>query len=266
MDVKTVTITSIGVVVNFAAITTLVLSPQRAPSYQNVYLNLAIADFLFSLRRLIRDVLCWNSREGVCLILRFILDKVMMNINLLCVIPVITDRVMAVLYPTLYCSRCHSNLSRGLIIMCWLLPLGWITIEIIVIRGRIITLEYVQEDKLTVFLVAEAIFFCVIPTLFNITSFIFIIRYLWKSRKSSTRVLSFYITVAKGLLISLLYTLSWLPMVVMFQVHAVNHPQAFHYLYLNTIFNPFLYLIPNRYIESFLLKLKRALRERNWAW
>ena len=99
----------------------------------------------------------------------------------------------------------------------------------------------------------------VLPLLFNLVSYSLIMRVLVRTKANQ---LNTHIVVARALLTSLVFSLSWLPFFILFRVinyNGDNADQVYNaimmFSHINTVTDPLLFILPNEVIRALLRKV-----------
>ena len=221
--------------------------------FEVAYLNLSISDFIFSSRKFLDTLLCeGHVTSQSCIISYFVLARILWNSNLLSILPLVVDRAIAVLYPLKYKTTSHKKINIALIVSCWVLSsVWWLSQYLFVMKPP---LSYKKSDKRlkSITWYTEAVIFMILPSVFNCLSFIAIIYHLHK--RAVIRRMSMIITILKSLLCTILFTVSWMPIAISALKEGKARLQIF--LYINTITDPFIYLMPNRYVKRVIQRCK----------
>ena len=253
-----VVICALGTCLNIIAISYNIQRQKFRKPYDVAYLNLGSADLLFSLVGLLfyGIFLCLKSENSLavhCWIVDILVGQYFQLVDAIAVLPIVFDRLIAVLRPLKYKQ---NTVYLWVITFTWTLPALWLTINFCVVyKGRLYPkISKAAQSKADVFYSIEATFFYFLPTIFNIICFLLIIRSLMTSRHK-TRV---YVNVAKAVLTIVIFCASWIPSIV--GRYTINDDMEHAYFYypfsrffwLNTVADPFLYLIPTHCIVHLL--------------
>ncbi|KAL5263118.1 hypothetical protein ACHWQZ_G008508, partial [Mnemiopsis leidyi] len=226
--------------------------------------------------------LCWISdNENVAKFLCELGPVVRITetcINFLAALPLTSDRLIAVAYPLRYKGNrsSHRTLIVCLITLTWLLPAAHGAVAIIYLSVWSPT-NYIYKPAtctctlssgpqpftfLLILLIFPTMLFLLLPTLFNLGAYSFIIVKIVRFKVSSnerrrTRQVQTITLAIRAFLIVLLNLLSWLPFLMMVQVYKdrfgiVEKKVAVFFLYINCIADPFLYVFSKKLIFNFI--------------
>ena len=235
-----------------------------------------------------------ENGSGICYAFNFITQYVG-QVNILCILPITIDRLCAVLLTYQYRNRKCQKLIVRTITICWMIPI--LTVGI-VFTSRLFTYSntyytnraclmkpctIANQTMCLALNIVGHIIVVLVPLIFNLISYIAIIRQLYKLR---TRINSRVAVIAgKAILTTVIFSSSWLP----FYLTIYLSDKVFFLkssrittilLYMNTLSDPILYLVPlgpfinslrrvNEFLMSFIpnsrdkLKASSSLKELN---
>ena len=242
----------IGLAMNTCAIIYMCSRKRFKKSYDIVYLNLAITDLAFAISGVLY-FLIWDCEDGedmTCKIWGNFFGQFIQLINQLSLLPLVIDRLQAVIYATEYNS---SKRYRLVLSTCWITATIWILLYYIFASKDDIE---VNKKISPIFHKAEIAVFYILPTIFNIISFVFIFHTLSKYRSNIPRKrINLIINVAKAFLTTIAFTSSWFPIFVNFHILGNLKPNLYICFYINTLCDPIFYLIPNQIIIKTISKV-----------
>ena len=281
MDVMSFVIPVTGVLLNTAAfIYILVKQRHNLTTYTRACLNMVIADLLYAVVGVTAALLPKMEDEGRTTTVKCTIWVLVNNIatisDLLCIVPVTTDRILAVFFPYRYNAKAHKRLILIVILLCW----GFAsanesvkTIILTILNGTPTSLRMglctinMQKDQMSVLKTVTLIKHVVmmpIPLLYNIISYTSIIIKLitppsssasHAAQNTSLRVnRNVIICVAKAIITSVIFTISWMPTFLgyhgLIQISNLDRYKKISdtFLYLNTCSDPLIYIIPNKII------------------
>ena len=235
MDIPLVVVTLLGMVLSGTSLLYIVINKKSQTTHQIACLHLMVADFTFALLGLIEGLKprLLNKSLGIPVM------KIITAINLLAIVPVGIDRVVAVRKPLTYGLKLHRTTMLTLYACCWIIPC---------IYTFIVTAVNFAKSEM------ETALFKFLPTMVNIVSYGLVLKGL---NKTSIRYRSQIITVIKSIFITLFFTVSWIPPTIEMHEPMHNPPPSTAFLFfMNTITDSLFYMIPNAYIRKAIQRVK----------
>ena len=220
--------------------------------YIVAYLNLAISDFLLSAEVFLNTLTCEPPVSHACEIFYYGLSRLLRNVNLLSILPLVVDRVIAVRFPLKYKNDSHKRINIILIVHCWLLSGIWLLTQYFFVMKPPLRYSQTDQKSLYITLMTEFMIFMMLPSLFNILSFIIVIAYI--VNQPVMHHMNVIITVMKALLCVIVFSVSWIPMFVTYITEGYPRFMILHNL--NTITDPFIFLIPNEYFKKIITRVR----------
>ena len=158
-----------------------------------------------------------------------------------------------------------------MILSCWLLPFLWcagFSYHIYSTTGGLVYFDNRTNcchfkrceppESCAPFFYTLDVVTMILPLVFNVVSYTLIMRAL--QRAADKISLNTKIVVARALLTSLTFSLSWMPFFVIFRIlghaNALNYTLIMMFSPINTVTDPSLHIIPNDLIKTALQKIK----------
>ena len=238
----------LGVSLNTCTLSFILYRRQYHRSYHIACLNITVLDLSYAIMGLTYYVIlaCTAvTTTTACEVSQYLCNEFFQLVDLTCIVPLVVDRFVAVMQPLRYkTSRLYLYVMVGL----WNLSVFWcIMFFLFALNLKSGNLELVNDDIAKKFYRAEVFLFCIFPTIFNLSSFALIIHILNKT--GVKRRLNLLICQVKVILTTLIFFLSWCPPTITFHLlKGRPYKNLLAFFYLNTLTDPFLYLIPNSLI------------------
>ena len=238
-----------GSVLSFGTIVFIILHNRYQRSYDIAFLNVALADFLFATSGCI-DALYFRKQDraycygdgiinSFCLcigVFRRIFAPYAQILDFLAILPVTTDRMIAVLKPLQYG---RYRLYRGIIILTWVIRIPFIILQFFLGFKAFSETYDGNIMHLKPFYLVQSVVFCMVPLIITSICFIYIFINLSK-RRVTIRVATITATITV-----ICFSLSWIPVTVAVHFFRVKQWHWFlPLLYTNAITDPFVYVMP----------------------
>ena len=270
-----------GSMLNFIVINYILIKRRYKTSFSRAYLNMAIADFLYASCQLFFQLHPgFRVQSHLGCQINILLINILTIADLLSIVPITTDRFVAVLLPIRYKQKSHVITMATITMLCWITPM-------LIESARAIYHSRITDDGSFVVIVNNICYvnngrhplskklntvkhFLImpLPLLYSTTSYGIIIHKLsrnnshqrWHFTKAQ---LNLIICVVKAILTTLIFTASWsLMFLVSNDIIAYDTQEsrdlAFQkaeiLLLLNTLSDPLIYLVPNDVIIKLIAR------------
>ena len=276
-----VVVQCLGILSSLISIIYIVYHRQYRQTAHLAYLNLAVCDFNYAISGILetyvmayvrRKMLEQDLNSTVSSLSEVDIPHNLLNqvclayilfsqfSNLWGILTLTFDRIVAVLQPTTYILPIHFKRTVGFLTTCLLASLIMGIIGGLCIPLSLLSLNINQRHVLTI--IAGCIF-CIAPSIFNVISYLVIVLYFINLRhQRRRRKITLYITIIKAVLTTTIFTISWLPwllrVVVLDNLKDGTHKDisfTIIFLYLNTITDPVLYMVPNSVFRKCLTNM-----------
>ena len=239
------------------------LRKQKCPNHI-AHLNLCIADLLYAVggipgvaavlkdKDIDYDAHTQNFYERNAVLAKVIIGVIsgLQYTVFLSLTPIVYDRIIAVMKPGFYQTVRHRRLTKLAVVLCWVFGFGFPAISL-AIYPLMKYHELVYQPSY--YLMIILLIFCFLPFVFTVIGMSVVIALLVKKRPNNINLI---ITVVKAILIIFFFTVSWLPWSMnvlvskqVLQNSVSENISKITLLYVNTITDPLLYLLPNKLIR-----------------
>ena len=269
-----------GSALNFIVIIYIFIKRRYKTSFSRAYLNMAIADFLYASSSLLFQLHPgFQVQSHLGCQINILLINILTIADLLSIVPITTDRFVAVLLPIRYKQKSHVITMATITMLCWITPM-------LIESARAIYHSRITEDGSFVKIVnnmcqingrdplskklntVKHFLAMPLPLLYSTTSYGIIIHKLsrnnshqrWHFTKAQ---LNLIICVVKAILTTLIFTASWSPVflisngIVGYDTQEsldIAFQKAEILLLLNTLSDPLIYLVPNDVIIKIIAR------------
>ena len=238
LEHEKIVISSCGAALSSCAALFIIMKRLFLKTHRAACLHLFITDFLFASTGILLTAMKTDKK-----LIPF--SKAATLVDLLAIIPVVLDRVIAVKTPLLYGTPRHWKVSFISYALCWVIP------------GSYTAATEAIKMPFSKVLYLDLLLFMVTPTALSIISFSLVIHTL-ATTKMTNRNVSQLVTSIKSIVITSFFVISWLvPVVELFGNTTKRRPPpklGFMY-YLNSITDPLFYLVPNSFIINRINKI-----------
>ena len=262
---------SLAAFINLILIIIFSIKLQRLKCHQLAFLNLAVSDLMlavFGLSVRVPSLLVGSNPGLVCQIGTFV-SVVVTYANLIAVMPLTLDRIVAVFYPLKYCLTTYKKILFASMAVVWVLPLAYVSAILIFFCSThsidakpVMYYDSTQSctfgdwyfDNLAH--IIDSVMF--LEFFINIVAYTLILTKLHKRKRRSLKNLKILL---RAIIIVVFFTLSWLPWVVVITVlngkvgtSWMMFAQMFFYI--NCLTDPVLYTCASPVILKLLKRLK----------
>ena len=261
---------ALAVIINLILIVVFFSKLQQLKCHQLAFLNLAVSDLIFAVFGLsvrVPSLLVGASPGLVCQIGPFV-SVVVTYANLIAVMPLTLDRIVAVFYPLKYRLTAYKKILFASMALVWILPFIYLSAMLIFFYtsehdSNINLVNYNETLRScrignwckNLFRIVDAVQF--LELLINTVAYALILIKLHQRKRRSRKNLKILL---RAIIIVFFFTLSWLPFFIASTIQTVEtsswglFAQLFYYI--NCLTDPVLYTCVSPVISMLLKRLK----------